>query len=102
MGLTGAKFPYEKTKTADGKADSHEAESGAKPGEERSLGREIDARILFCGLVHGEIVTEPPVPAAWGYAAITQAHRNARAVRRYELFRRREAALKKRMDELLP
>ena len=55
----GANLAEEKAEAADCEADSHEAESGADPGEEGSLGGEVDAGVLLSGLGwigHGGIV----------------------------------------------
>jgi len=49
----------EEAEAADGEAYAHEAEASANPGEEGSLGREVDSGVLLgwlVELVHGGIV----------------------------------------------
>jgi len=61
MGLGGGDLAEEEAEAADCEADSHEAESGANPGEESSLGGEVDAGVLFGWLGwsrHGGIVRQ--------------------------------------------
>ena len=49
MTLHGVKLTKEKGEAADGKADAHEAEAGADPGEKGSFCGEVDARVVFGG-----------------------------------------------------
>jgi hypothetical protein len=61
VGLGGGDLAEEEAEAADSESDSHEAEAGADPGQESSLGGEVDARVLFGGLGwigHGGIVRQ--------------------------------------------
>lgn len=61
MGFGGGDLAEEEAEAADGEANSHEAEAGANPGEKGSLSGEVDAGVLFSGLVseiHGGIVRQ--------------------------------------------
>ena len=51
-----AELTQEQAEATDGEADTDQTESGAKPGEKRSLSGEVDARILFGGVIHSRIV----------------------------------------------
>ena len=50
LGLGGAELAEEETEAADGESYAHEAETGANPGQEGSLGGEVDAGVLLGGL----------------------------------------------------
>ncbi len=56
LGLACAEFAEEEAEATDGKADAYQAKSRAEPGQEGSLGREINAGILFRRFVHRRIV----------------------------------------------
>jgi hypothetical protein len=61
VGLGGGDLAEEEAEAADSESDTHEAEAGADPGQESSLGGEVDARVLFGGLGwigHGGIVRQ--------------------------------------------
>jgi hypothetical protein len=48
-----AELAEKEAEAADSEADAHEAEAGTDPGEEGALGGEVDAGIVFGGLIHG-------------------------------------------------
>jgi hypothetical protein len=50
VGVGGGELAEEETEAADGETYAHEAEAGANPGEEGSLGREVDSGVLLGGL----------------------------------------------------
>ncbi len=54
MGSTGTEFTKKKSEAAYGKADAHKSQAGADPGKKGSFCSEVDARILFCRLLHAK------------------------------------------------
>lgn len=62
----GAQLAEEEAEAGYGEAYAHQAEAGADPGEEGSLGGEVDTGVLLRG--HGGIVGDDVEDAARGAA----------------------------------
>ena len=53
-----AQLTEKQTKAANGKANTHQAESRANPCQKSSLCGQVDARVLFGGIIHTAIVVK--------------------------------------------